>query len=105
MQEKIFMQDHQSKQSRNPHQQFIKDLITYVKNKQSLNHDIILSLDANEALGKDSIGVAKLMRDSGLYDLMDIPRQDPDNQLKDTYRRGKNRHIDYVLASSCPRDG
>ena len=54
-QEKIFMQDRQSKQSPNPRQQFINDLIIYVKAKQSLNHDIILSLDANEVIGEESI--------------------------------------------------
>jgi hypothetical protein len=33
-QEKIFMQDRQSKQSPNPCQQFINDLILYIKDKQ-----------------------------------------------------------------------
>jgi hypothetical protein len=83
-QERIFMWDRQSKQSPNPRQQFIKDLIVYVKDKQCLKHDIILSLDANEVVGEESIGIAKLMRDCHLYDLMDIPDQDPDTQLKDT---------------------
>jgi hypothetical protein len=59
-------------------------LIVYVKDKQCLKHDIILSLDANEVVGEESIGIAKLMRDCCLYDLMDIPDQDPDTQLKDT---------------------
>jgi hypothetical protein len=53
-QEKIFMQDCQSKQSPNPCQQFINDLILYVKDKQSLNDNIILSLDANEVMGEES---------------------------------------------------
>jgi hypothetical protein len=81
-QEKIFMRDCQSKQSPNPRQQFINDLIIYVKAKQSSNHDIILSLDANEVIGEESIGIAKLIRDCSLHDIMD---QDPNNQLKDTY--------------------
>jgi hypothetical protein len=84
-QEKIFMPDHQSKQSPNPRQQFINDLIIYVKAKQCLNNDIILSLDANNIIGEESIGIAKLIRDCRLYDIMDLPDQDPDNQLKDTY--------------------
>jgi hypothetical protein len=76
----------QSKQSPNPCQQFINDLIFYVKAKESLNHDIILSLDANEVIEEESIGIAKLIRDCGLHDIMDLPDQDPDNQLKATYR-------------------
>ncbi len=84
-QEKSFMQDCQSKQSPNLCQQFINDLIIYVKDKQSSNHDIILSLDVNEVSGEESIGIAKLIRDCCLYDIMDIPYQDPNNQLKDAY--------------------
>jgi hypothetical protein len=98
------MQDRQSKQSPNPRQQFINDLIIYVKAKQSSNHGIILSLDANEVIGEESIGIAKLIRDCGLHDIMDLPDQNPNNQLKDTYRRGHNHCIDYVLATACLRD-
>jgi hypothetical protein len=92
-------------QSPNPRQQFIKDLIIYVKDKQCLKHDIILSLNANEVVGEESIGIAKLMRDCCLYGLMDIiPDQDPDTQLKNTYHRGNNSHIDYILAITCLRN-
>ncbi len=103
-QEKIFMPDHQSKQSPNPRQQFINDLIIYVKAKQCLNNDIILSLDANNIIGEESIGIAKLIRDCRLYDIMDLPDQDPDNQLKDTYGWGRNCRIGYVLAMARLRD-
>jgi hypothetical protein len=61
LQEKIFMHDQQNKQHLNPCQQLIKDLIAYVKAKQHLHHDIILSLNANEVLGEESIGIAMLM--------------------------------------------
>jgi hypothetical protein len=83
--EKIFMPDRQSKQSPNPCQLFINDLIIYVQAKQSSNHDIMLSLNANEVIGEESIGIAKLIRDCRLHDIMDLPDEDPDNQLKDTY--------------------
>jgi hypothetical protein len=72
------------------------DLIAYVEAKQWLHHDIILSLDANEVLGEESIGIATLMWDCCLYDIMDIPEMDPDDQLKDTYHQEKNCHIDYI---------
>jgi hypothetical protein len=35
---------------------------------------------------------------------MDIPDQDPDNQLKDTYHQDSNCHVDYVLAMAHLRD-
>jgi hypothetical protein len=37
------------------------DLIVFINQKQSQNHEIILNLDANEALGEESRGIAKLM--------------------------------------------
>jgi hypothetical protein len=55
------MKDRQSKTAPNPRKQFIKDLITFIDQKQSLKHEIILNLDANEALGEESQGIAKLM--------------------------------------------
>jgi hypothetical protein len=84
------MRDRQSKQSPHPRKQFIQDLIVFIKARQSVNHEIILNLDANEVLGEESQGIAKLMRESGLVDLLDAPELDPDEQLMDTYRRGTN---------------
>jgi hypothetical protein len=39
------------------------------------------------------------MRECGLVDLLDAPELDPDEQLMDTYRRGTNRQIDYMLGT------
>jgi endonuclease/exonuclease/phosphatase family metal-dependent hydrolase len=51
-----------------------------------------------------AIGIAKLIRDCHLYNIMDIPDQDPNNQLKDTYHWGSNHRIDYVLATAHLRN-
>jgi hypothetical protein len=55
------MKDQQFKTAPNPRKQFITDLIVFINQKQSQNHEIILNLDANEALGEESQGIAKLM--------------------------------------------
>jgi hypothetical protein len=70
-QEKIFMRDRQSRQSPHPRRQFIKDLIT-INDKRSVNHDIMLNLDANEILGEETQGISMLMRECGLVDLLDM---------------------------------
>jgi hypothetical protein len=48
-----------SKSSRNhhPRKQFNKDLIRFINDWRRLNLDIILNLDANEALGEESQGI------------------------------------------------
>jgi hypothetical protein len=89
-QEKIFMWDQQSRKSPNPRKQFIKDLIMFINEKRDRQHDIILNLDANEVLGEESQGIAKLMWECDLMDLLDMPELEFDHQLKDTYWRGKN---------------
>jgi hypothetical protein len=85
-QEKIFMRDHQSWQSPHPRKQFIKDLIEFINEKRSANHDIMLNLDANEILGDEMQEILKLMRECGLVNLLDIPGMGPEGQLQDTYR-------------------
>ena len=85
-QEKIFMRDRQSRQSPHPRRQFIKDLITFINDKRSVNHDIMLNLDANEILGEETQGISKLMRECGLVDLLDMSGMGPEEQLQDTYR-------------------
>jgi hypothetical protein len=88
-QEKIFMQDQQSKLAlTNPYKQFIKDLIEFINKRQSARNEIILNLDANEVLGEESQGINKLMRECDLLDLLDIPGLNNDLQLQDTYHRG-----------------
>jgi hypothetical protein len=81
------MKDRQSKTAPNPQKQFIKDLINFINQKRSQKHEIILNLDANEALGEESQGIAKLMRECNLVDLHDISEMEPEQQLQDTYRR------------------
>ncbi len=93
------MKDRQSKTAPNPRKQFIKDLITFIDQKQSLKHEIILNLDANEALGEESQGIAKLMWECNLIDLHDIPKMEPEQQLQDTYQRGKKQWIDFILGT------
>jgi hypothetical protein len=74
----IFMKDRQSKIALNPRKQFITDLIAFIYQKQSLNHEIILNLDANKALGEESQGITKLMRECNLVDLHNIPGMEPE---------------------------
>jgi len=103
-QEKIFMRDRQSKEAPHPRKQFITDLTVFIQEKQKQKHDIILNLDANEVLGEESGGISKLVRDCRLYDLLDLPDVAADEQLRDTYRRGSNRRIDYMFGSQRAKD-
>jgi hypothetical protein len=79
------MRDRQSRQSLHPRKQFIKDLITFINDKRSGNHDILLNLNANETLGKEMQGISKLMPECGLVNLLDMLGIRPDKQLQDTY--------------------
>jgi hypothetical protein len=63
----------------------------FINDKRSVNHDIMLNLDANESLGKETQGISKFMRECGLVDLLDMPGIRPDEQLQDTYQRGTNQ--------------
>jgi hypothetical protein len=51
-----------------------------------VNHDIVLNLDANEILGKETQGISKLMQECGLVDLLDMSGMGPEEQLQDTYQ-------------------
>jgi hypothetical protein len=93
----IFMKDRQSKTAMNPRKQFLKDLTNFINQKQSQKHEIILNLDANEALGEESQGIAKLMRECNLVDLHNISEMEPEQQLQDTYQRGTKQQIDFML--------
>jgi hypothetical protein len=93
------MKDRQSKTDPNPRKPFITDLTVFINQKQSQNHEIILNLDANEALGEESQGIAKLMRECNLAELHDIPEMEPEQQLQDTYQRGDKRRINFMLGT------
>jgi hypothetical protein len=54
----------------------------FINQKWSKNHEIILKLDANEALGEESRGIAKLMRECNLVDLHDIPEMEWNSNSK-----------------------
>jgi hypothetical protein len=99
-QENIFMRDRKSRQSPHPRKQFIKDLIEFINEKRSANHDIMLNLNANEILGEETQGISKLMRECGLVDLLDIPGMGPEGQLQNTYRRGTSRRIHFMLGTA-----
>jgi hypothetical protein len=94
------MREHQSRQSPHPRKQFIKDLIEFINEKRSVDHDIMLNLDANKTLGKETQGISKLMRECGLVNLLDILGMGPEGQLQDTYRRGTSCHIDFMLGTA-----
>jgi hypothetical protein len=81
MQEKIHMRERQAKSSPHPRKQFIKDLIAFIYAKQTMNHEINVNLDAKEFLGEESQGMAKLMMECDLVDLLDKPELDPDYTL------------------------
>lgn len=55
------MKDRESVKSPNPRKQFIKDLIVFIIDRRALKHEILLNLDANEAMREDSQGISKLM--------------------------------------------
>ena len=74
--ETIYMRDQHTALSPNPRKQFIVDLTKYIKAKQKQNHDIILNVDANEVIGEESQGIAKLIRECGLTDLLDAGKID-----------------------------
>jgi hypothetical protein len=93
------MKDWQSKTDPNPWKQFITDLIVFINQKRSQNHEIILNLDVNEALGEESQGIAKLMRECNLVDLDNIPEIEPEQQLQDTYWWGDKQWIDFMLGT------
>jgi hypothetical protein len=41
-------------------------------------------------LGEESQGIAKIMQECDLVDLLNMPELESDQKLKDTYRQGNN---------------
>jgi hypothetical protein len=84
------MRDQQSKTCPDPRKQFVTDFIQFINVKQASDHEIIFNLDANEVLGKESQGIAKIMRECNMVDLLDKQELEHEHQLKNTYRCGTN---------------
>jgi hypothetical protein len=81
----------------NARTQFIRDIIKFIQALQKDNHEIILSLDANETNGQDKVGIDLVLQECQLYDLHTIG---PDNNPPETYPYGNHRRIDYMLGTS-----
>jgi hypothetical protein len=79
------MRDRQTKTSPDPRKQFVTDLIQFINAKQASDHEIILNLDANEVLGEESQGIAKIMRECDMVDLLDKQELEHEHQLKEQY--------------------
>lgn len=95
-QEKALMRGRQSKPSPCPQWQLIKGLTAFVKEKQCLKCDIVLSFDANKVAGEALAGASKLICGCRLFDLLSAPGAEPDEQLKGAFN---SRRVDYVLGS------
>jgi hypothetical protein len=96
-QEKVYLRAKLNQSNPHPCHQFILDLICFLNDKRSQDHDLLVALDANEVLGDESTGLSKLLHDCGLQDLMTIPTANDSAQLQDTSQRGTNCYINYIL--------
>jgi len=110
------LRENNSSEDPRPRWQFIMDLQAWIENLIASQHDIILSIDANEAIyglpgtynpllyapDRPTVGsghdgsLATLIRTCSLVDLLLI--QHPDQPPPPTYSRGSS-HIDYILIS------
>lgn len=92
-----FMLSNEGMANPDPRKQFIIDLIQCIKQLQSPMVDVILSLDANEALGETTHGLTHLMRECHLIDLFHHHHGTCPNFA--TYDGG-SRRLDYMIGSS-----
>jgi hypothetical protein len=81
----------------NVRKQFVMDIIQFIQQLQSAGHEIILSLDANEASvdTPDKYGIDLIIKSCHLTDLHTLSHSHP----PPTYKYGSNRRIDYMLGS------
>jgi hypothetical protein len=81
----------------NVRKQFVMDIIQFIQQLQSAGHEIILSLDANEASvdTPDKYGIDLIIKSCHLTDLHTLSHSHPPL----TYKYGSNRRIDYMLGS------
>lgn len=80
-----------------PRRQFILDMIQCIQDLQSPMLDVILSLDANEALGESAHGLTQLMRECKLVDLF---HHHHGNCPQFATYDGGSRRLDYMIGSS-----
>jgi hypothetical protein len=83
----------------NVRKQFVTDIVKFILQLQSEGHDIILSLDANEASvdSPDKYGIDLIIKSCHLTDLHTLNPSPPPH----TYKYGSNRRIDYMLGSEA----
>jgi hypothetical protein len=81
----------------NIRKQFVIDIVKFIQKLQSEGHEIILSLDANEATvdQPDKHGIDLILQSCHLTDLHTLGHSTPPA----TYKYGFNRRIDYMLGS------
>ena len=83
---------------KSPRTAFRRDLMQYIKNCQSLGHEILLTGDFNECINQDQEGMKKVVDECHLVDIM--TRCHPGQSLPNTYARG-HRCLDYVFATEA----
>jgi Reverse transcriptase (RNA-dependent DNA polymerase) len=84
-----------------PRGQFITDLTNFITSHQAKGREILLMLDANEALGDTAKGLASILLECSLYNLMTVKH--PNLIPPATYARG-SKTIDYILGSKHCRN-
>jgi hypothetical protein len=73
------MREHQSRQSPHPRKQFIKDLIEFINEKRSVDHDIMLNLDKGSRSLCESVDLS-ISSTSWAWDLKDSYRIPTDEE-------------------------
>ena len=77
--------------------QFVTDINIFINQHQRKDREIILMMDANEEIGINSKGIATLLSECSLTDL--LQHRHPTLQTPVTYNRG-TKSIDYILGTS-----
>ena len=88
--------DAAGKHELHPRTAFINDMITFIQELKTTNHDIILGGDFNDTIQRNNSGLLKLIMHTGLVDIWN--HRQPTHQTFPTYARGTER-IDTVLCT------
>jgi len=83
-------------QNIDPRKAFITDIITFIKDLQQSQHDIILLMDANEAPNTRDGVIQQLQQECQLYDALTYKYPHPPSPS--SYKNGPHR-LDYILIS------